>query len=110
MCKNKTALPVLVDNDEIGDVICPASCHQLVELVVASVQPLGVGDQQLELLGELLQSGRGVARRCDHHFGVFDTCPSANQKHMETLRLLVTEITFCQFSQFLHFVIVRNPV
>ena len=79
---------MLVDHDEVCDVIGPAGGHQLVELVVASVQPLGVGDQQLELLGELLQSGRGVARRCDHHFGVFDACPSANQKYMGTLGLL----------------------
>ena len=72
---------VLVDDNEICHVVGPAGGHQLVELVVAPVQTLGVGDQKLELLGELFQSGRGVAGGCDHHFGVLHSGPSGKREN-----------------------------
>ena len=74
--------PVLVDDNEICHVVGPACSHQLIELIVAPVQTLRVGDQELELLGELFQSGRGVTGGCDHNFGVLHSGPSGKENRV----------------------------
>ena len=42
--------PVFVDNDEISDVVGNAGLHQLRHDIVASVEPLSIGEYQSHLL------------------------------------------------------------
>lgn len=47
--------PVFMNDDEISDVICLACLHQLTHHIVSSVEPLGIGKQQPQLLREKKQ-------------------------------------------------------
>ena len=66
----------LVEKDEIGDLVGDASFDQVVDLVSASIQPLGIGQQQLDLLGELFEAGRRVPRRRHHDLRIRHSRPT----------------------------------
>ena len=65
-----------MEKDEIGDLVGTASFDQVVDLVSSSIQPLGIGQQQLDLFGELFEAGGRVARRRHHDLRIRDSRPT----------------------------------
>ena len=50
LSKHTWLSPVLVHDDEVSDVVGPARLHQLFDHIVTTVDPLGVGKHQTQLL------------------------------------------------------------
>lgn len=67
---------VLVDDDEIGHVVCAASVDQLLHLVVATVHALGIREDESQFFDKHLEASRWVARCGDHDLWVLAASPA----------------------------------
>merc|ERR1719369_266262 len=62
-------------HQEVCHIVGPASIHQLLELVSASVQSLCTGKYQAQLLGKLFQLGRRISGGCYHDLWILHSRP-----------------------------------
>jgi hypothetical protein len=67
--------PVLVDDDEVGDLVGPAGVGELLDDIVSAVDAVRVGQDEPHLLGELEQLGRRIARGRQENLWVVDARP-----------------------------------
>ena len=66
---------VLVNHHEVRDVVRSARVHQLLVLVRAPIQSLTVGEDEPQLLGELLELGGRISGGCDDDLGILHPSP-----------------------------------